>query len=142
MGNRGLRRSTSGISIDGRQAAKTSRRPHSALGAENSVDQAVQTTGCWDSSLRPGPVNLRNFILQPWQLVFAILAGWIHQRQQEAIAYLRTENQVLRETLGPKRILLDDDQRRRLAVQGQVLGRKGLQEFATLFSRHDPPLAP
>ncbi len=75
-----------------------------------------------------------NFILQPWQLAFAILAGWINQRQQEAIAYLRTENQVLRETLGPKRILLDDDQRRRLAVQGQVLGRQGLPEFATLFT--------
>ena len=50
--------------------------------------------------------------LQPWQLLFLVLAGWVNRRQQDAIAYLRTENRILREKLGKKRILLDDDQRR------------------------------
>ena len=75
-----------------------------------------------------------NFILQPWQFFFAILAGWVHREQQEAIDYLRTENAVLKELYGRKRILLNDDQRRRLAVKGKVLGRKRLEEVGTLFT--------
>ncbi len=55
------------------------------------------------------------FTLHPWQLYFLILAGWVNRQQQTVIDYLRTENQVLREKLGKKRILLNDDQRRRLA---------------------------
>ena len=75
-----------------------------------------------------------SFILRPWQLYFLILAGWIHRQQQEVIDYLRTENQVLKEKIGKKRILLSDDQRRRLAVKGKVLGRKMLEEVGTLFT--------
>ena len=75
-----------------------------------------------------------NFILQPWQLYFLILAGWINRQQQEAINHLRIENQILKEKLGKKRILLNDDQRRRLAVSGKVLGRKLLEEVGTLFT--------
>ena len=75
-----------------------------------------------------------DFILPPWQLYLVILAGWIHRQQQEVIDYLRTENLVLKEKVGKKRILLDDDQRRRLAVKGKVLGNKRLQEVGTLFT--------
>ena len=75
-----------------------------------------------------------SFVLQPWQFYMVILSGWMSQQQQEVIAYLRTENQVLKEMLGKKRILLTDDQRRRLAVKGKVLGRKRLEEFGTLFT--------
>ena len=75
-----------------------------------------------------------SFILQPWQLLLMILAGWVHREQQERIEYLRTENQVLKEKFGKKRILLNDDQRRRLAVKGKILGRKRLQEIGTLFT--------
>jgi hypothetical protein len=75
-----------------------------------------------------------SFILQPWQLFFMILAGWVNRKQQETIDYLRTENQVLKETHGEKRILLNDDQRRRLAVRGRILGRKRLGEIGTLFT--------
>ncbi len=75
-----------------------------------------------------------NFILQPWQLAVLILASWVNRQQQEVIDYLRTENDVLKEKLGKKRILLSDDQRRRLAVKGQVLGHKRLQEIGTLFT--------
>ncbi len=63
-----------------------------------------------------------------------ILASWVNREQQESNDYLRTENQVLKELHGDKRILLNDDQRRRLAVKGKVLGRKRLQEVGTLFT--------
>ena len=73
-----------------------------------------------------------NFVLRPWQLLLLILAGWINRDQQDAIEYLLTENQVLREKLGKRRILLNDDQRRRLAVKGKVLGRKSLGKLAKI----------
>ena len=41
---------------------------------------------------------------------------------------------MLRERLGKKRILLNDDQRRRLAVKGKILGRKRLREIGSLFT--------
>ncbi|TWT81307.1 hypothetical protein CA13_27590 [Planctomycetes bacterium CA13] len=74
------------------------------------------------------------FILQPWQLMLVILASWINRQQQEVIEYLRTENAVLKEQFGKKRILPTDDQRRRLAVKGKVLGSKILEQFGTLFT--------
>jgi hypothetical protein len=37
-----------------------------------------------------------NFVLQPWQLLLAILAGWSNRQQQEVLEYLRTENQILK----------------------------------------------
>ena len=75
-----------------------------------------------------------NFVLRSWQLYFVILAAWINRQQQIVIDYLRTENQILKETHGRKRILLSDDQRRRLAVKGKILGRKMLEEVGTLFT--------
>ena len=75
------------------------------------------------------------FILQPWQLMLVILASWVNrQQQQEVIEYLRTENAVLKEKFGTKRILLTDNQRRRLAVKGMLIGRKQLARFGTLFT--------
>jgi len=83
----------------------------------------------------PSPIeSLMSFVLQPWQLFCIIIGSWIHRQQQHAKEYLRTENQVLKEKLGPKRILLNDDQRRRLAVKGKILGRKLLEEVGTLFT--------
>ena len=74
------------------------------------------------------------FVLQAWQLLLLISAGWINRQQQQVIEYLRTENAVLKERLGKKRILLNNGQRRRLAVKGKILGRKQLEQFGTLFS--------
>ncbi len=71
-------------------------------------------------------------ILQPWQFLLLILAGWINRQQQEIIEYLRTENRILRESHGRKRIRLNDDQRRRLAVKGKTLGRK-IRAFRTVL---------
>ena len=72
--------------------------------------------------------------MQPWQLLLLVLAGWINLREQEVSEYLRAENRVLREKLGKKRILLNDDQRRRLAVKGKILGRKMLEQVATIMT--------
>lgn len=73
-------------------------------------------------------------VLQPWQLLLLILAGWINRHQQDVLEYLRAENQVLKQKLGRKRLLLSDDQRRRLAIKGRILGRKALQEIPTIFT--------
>jgi hypothetical protein len=67
--------------------------------------------------------------LQPGHLLLLILAGLINRRQQDAIEYLLAENRILRKKLGKKRILLSDEQRRRLAVKGNILGRKMLEQL-------------
>ena len=72
--------------------------------------------------------------LQPRHLLLLILVGWINRRQQDAIDYLLTENRILREKRGKKRILLNDHQRRRLAIKGKILGRKMLDELATIVT--------
>jgi putative transposase len=72
--------------------------------------------------------------LKSWQLLLLTPAGWINHREQEVIEYLRAENRVLREKLGKKRILLSDDQRRSLAVKGKILGRKMLEQVATIVT--------
>jgi putative transposase len=73
-------------------------------------------------------------ILHPWQILLLVLAGWINRQQQNAIEYLTAENQILREKLGKKRILLNDDQRRRLAIKGKTLGRKALAEICSIVT--------
>ena len=72
--------------------------------------------------------------LQPWHVAFVWAVGWVNRQQQLVIEYLCAENRVLREQTGKKRILLTDDQRRRLAVKGKELGRKGLESITTLFT--------
>ncbi|MCA9039986.1 MAG: integrase core domain-containing protein [Planctomycetaceae bacterium] len=75
-----------------------------------------------------------NFLMQPWHLLILALANWLNREQQLVIEYLQAENCVLREKLCKKRILLTDDQRRRLAVKGKVLGLKLLSEIGTIFT--------
>ena len=72
--------------------------------------------------------------LNPFQCVVIVLAGWMNQRQQNVIEYLREENRILREQLGDRRLRFNDDQRRRLAVRAKGLGRKLLMEIATLVT--------
>ncbi len=73
-------------------------------------------------------------VLHPWQFLLIGMAGWINRSQQDEIEYLRTENQVLREVVGKRRILLNDDQRKRLAVKGKVLGLARLRELAGIVT--------
>ena len=56
-------------------------------------------------------------VLNPFQFVVIVLAGWMNQRQQNVIEYLREETRVLRKQLGERRLRFTDDQRRRLAVR-------------------------
>jgi hypothetical protein len=73
--------------------------------------------------------------IKPWTFFMLALAGWMNRRQQqEAIAYLREKNRILREKLGRKRILLNTSQKRRLAVAVARLPHKLLGEVGTLFS--------
>ena len=70
----------------------------------------------------------------PWRFFLVAVAGWMNRQQQEAIAYLKVENRILREKLGQKRIILSVAQKRRLAVAAARLPRQKLREVGTLFS--------
>jgi hypothetical protein len=63
-----------------------------------------------------------------------LVAGWVNRQQQAVIAYLLEENRVLRAAHGSRRLRLTDDQRRRLAVKGKVLGRRRLTDVAGIVT--------
>ena len=72
----------------------------------------------------------------PPPLAFFVLlfAGWVNRQQQAMIDYLLEENRVLRAARGSRRLRLTDDQRRRLAVKGKVLGRRRLAAVAGIVT--------
>jgi len=72
--------------------------------------------------------------LHPWQLLSVILAGLLNEHQQRVIEYLKAENQVLREQVGPKRIRFTDSQRHYLAVLGKAIGREALSEVCSVVT--------
>jgi len=80
------------------------------------------------------PLYSRPMILTPWKFIMVALAGWMNRQQQDAIAYLKEENRILREKLGHRRIILNNSQKRRLARAAAKLGRDALREVGTLFS--------
>ena len=57
------------------------------------------------------------------QMVLGVLTGWLDRREREAVAYLVEENRLLRRQLGPRRLRLTDDDRRRLATRAYRLDR-------------------
>ncbi|MGA3029036.1 MAG: hypothetical protein ABSF98_30220 [Bryobacteraceae bacterium] len=73
-------------------------------------------------------------VFDPFRFVLIAVAGWMNQRQLQMIDYLREENRALREQLGGWRVLLNDDQRRRLAARAKGLGPKLLAELATIVT--------
>jgi putative transposase len=72
--------------------------------------------------------------LDPFSFLVISVAGWLNQRQQHVIAYLVEENRVLREQIGNRRSRFTDSQRRRLASKAKRLGRKVLEEIATIVT--------
>ena len=68
----------------------------------------------------------------PVQFLAAWIGVWVGRRQQVAIDYLLEENEALRERLGPGRIQLSSQRRRRLGELGKKLGRRGLAQLATI----------
>jgi len=71
---------------------------------------------------------------QSWQLLLVAVAGWMNRHQHDVIAYLQEENRVLKNRLKGKRIRFTDDERRRLAVKGKMLGSKVLREVASIVT--------
>ncbi|MCA8976121.1 MAG: integrase core domain-containing protein [Planctomycetes bacterium] len=72
--------------------------------------------------------------MAPLRFLLATVAGFVNRQQAKAIAYVIEENRVLREQLGDRRLRLTDDQRRRLAARGKVIGRKMLGQVATIVT--------
>ena len=68
------------------------------------------------------PANLLQFLLLG-------VSGWLQRSQASAIEYLKTENRMLRERLGKRRILFTDAERRELASKAKAVGRKGLGDW-------------
>jgi hypothetical protein len=72
--------------------------------------------------------------MNPFRLLLISVAGWLNQKQQEALDYLQEENRVLREQLGGRRLRFSDDQRRRLAVRDEKLGWRMLHDLRTIVT--------
>ena len=73
-------------------------------------------------------------LLDPFSFLVVSLSGWMNQHQQHVIHYLKEENRVLGKQIGNRRMRFSDDQRRRLAASAEALGRKPLQEIATIVT--------
>ena len=75
---------------------------------------------------------------KPITMLLMMLAGWINKEQQHMIEYLKEENNILKSELltatGKKRIILNDSQRRRLAILAKKVGRKALSDICGVFS--------
>ena len=74
---------------------------------------------------------------KPTTMLLMMIAGWMNRQQQEIIEYLQAENSILIENLqeatGRKRIILNDKQRRRLAILAKRLGRKVVGQITDAF---------
>ncbi len=70
----------------------------------------------------------------PLAFLFLLFSGWVNRQQQAVIDYLLEENRVLRAGQESQRLRLTDDQRRRLAVKGKVLGRRRLASIAGIVT--------
>jgi putative transposase len=71
---------------------------------------------------------------RPLTFLLLLFAGWVNRHQQAVIEYLLEENRVLRAVNDSRRLRLTDDQRRRLAVKGHVLGRRHLAAVASIVT--------
>ena len=70
----------------------------------------------------------------PLAFFLLLFSGWVNRQQQAVIDYLLEENRVLRAAHESRRLRLTDDQRRRLAVNGNVLGRRRLASIAGIVT--------
>ena len=58
----------------------------------------------------------------------------MNRHQQDVIRYIQEENRILKHKLKGKRIRFTDDERRRLAAKGKILGKKALHEVASIVT--------
>ena len=75
-----------------------------------------------------------SFLLTPWHILLAVLCGLLNHRQQQIIEFQNAQIEAFLKKLGRKRLLLDNDQRRLLAVKAHAIGRKALREITTIFT--------
>ena len=75
-----------------------------------------------------------SFLLTPWHILLAVLCGMVNHRQQQIIEFQNAQIEALLKKLERKRLLLDDDQRRLLAVKAHSIGRKALRELTTIVT--------
>jgi hypothetical protein len=73
-------------------------------------------------------------VLQPRKILVAAMAGWLPRQQQAAVESLREENRILEAQLGRRRLRLTDAERRRIAIRGKAVGRRGLMEIASIVT--------
>jgi putative transposase len=71
---------------------------------------------------------------RPLAFLLLLVSGWVNRQQQAAIDYRLEENRILRAAHAPRRLRLTDDQRRRLAVKGRVLGRRRLADVSGIVT--------
>ncbi len=72
--------------------------------------------------------------IHPWKFFLITIAGWINRHQQDVIDYLVEENRVLKGQLRGRRLRVNDDERRRLAMKGKALGRSVLEKVANIVT--------
>jgi len=72
--------------------------------------------------------------LYPLRVLLLTLSGFVSRHQAEVIAYLVEEHRILKEQMKGRRVRLTDDQRRRLAAKAKVLGRRTLNQVATIVT--------
>ena len=77
--------------------------------------------------------------VSPQLFLLSCLVGWLNREQHRVLEFLREENRVLREQLGPRLPRLNDDQRRRLAAKGHEIGGKLLGQFASIVTPDSIP---
>jgi Integrase core domain/HTH-like domain len=70
----------------------------------------------------------------PFQLLIAVLGGWLHREQADVIAFLREENSTAEGQARRAAPAFRDGERRRLAELGHRLGRRLLAQVATLVT--------
>jgi len=61
-------------------------------------------------------------------------SGLVNRHQADVVAYLIEENRVQKEQMKGRKLRLTDDQRRRLAAKAKVLGRRVLNQVATIVT--------
>jgi len=68
------------------------------------------------------------------QVLAVVLTGWLNRHQQRVLEYLQKENRILKRQLQGRRLRLTDTERARLAVRGVALGRRVLDQFASIVT--------
>ena len=72
--------------------------------------------------------------IYPLKVLLLTVSGIVNRHQANVIAYLVEENRVLKEQFRGKVPRLNDDQRRRLAAKAMLLGRRALDQVATIVT--------